>query len=110
MIDQNQLSATIWKTLFGDDLERLPDPNQPENVPRIAAENKLKVDAFKQFAEGVGKPLFDQWQLEVRGNQFELLMNESLTDNEVVLLVRQIRDLVKMIAKAQMVIDEATGG
>jgi hypothetical protein len=110
VIGDTQLSVVVWKSLFGEDLERLPDPNKPENVPRIDAERKLKVDAFKNFAEGVGKPLFDQWQLEVRGHQFELLMNESLTDNEVVLLVRQIRDLVKMIAKAQVVIDEATGG
>ena len=109
MIDQDQLSHIIWKTIFGDDLERFPDPNQPENIPRISAERKKKVDAFKLFAEGVGKPLFDQWQLEIRQFQFELLMNESMKDNEVVLLVNRIRDLVKMIAKAQMVIDEASG-
>ena len=108
-MDKNQLSVTIWKTLFGDDLERLPDPNVPENRPRITAEHKLKVDAFRTFAEGVGKPLFDQWQLDIRFNQFDLIQNEDLKDNEVLLLVGRIRDLVKMIAKAQMVIDEASG-
>ncbi len=107
-MDQNQLSATIWRTLFGDDLERLPDPNKPENIPRIEAERKKEVDAFRTFAEGVGKPLFDQWQSEIRYNQFELIVNEDLKDNEVLLLVGRVRDLVKMIAKAQMVIDEAS--
>ena len=110
MIDQNQLSATIWKVLFGDDLERLPDPNKPENIPRIDAERKIKVDAFKTFAEGIGKPLFDQWQLDIRQHQFELLMNKKLSDYDIILLVRQIGTLVEMIAKAQMVIDEATSG
>ena len=64
---------------------------------------------LKNFAEGIGKPLFDQWQIEIRAGMFDLIMKDEMLDHEVMRLLDKVRDRVKMIAQAQVIIDETIG-
>ncbi|TES93497.1 MAG: hypothetical protein E3J94_01370 [Desulfobacteraceae bacterium] len=110
MIDHNQLGTAVWKTLFGDDLpDDIPDPNVPGNAPLIEARRIERVEKFKKFADGYGKPLFDEWQGEIRMGLFNLITNEELMSDQIVDLVREIRFRAKMMAKTQNIINEATG-
>jgi hypothetical protein len=105
-MEEGQLNVTVWKLLFGEDFPDIPDPNLPENVPHYKAKLKQKREQFKTFAEGVGKPLFEQWQGEMRAGLFTLITKEDMLDNEVIRLLDKIRDRAKMMAKAQSLINE----
>jgi hypothetical protein len=104
---QEKLSIIAWKILFGDAFDRTLDPNDPVNVPVIKAKQRQQVEKFKAFMHGPGKVLFDQWQTELRGKMFGLLSRED-TD----CLCRacgelaEMRYLLKLIAKAQFVLEK----
>ena len=104
---KNQLSIVVWETLFNEEFKGIPDPNKPENIPRIEAEHKKEVKAFTTFAEGVGKPLFKQLQNDLRFDILILLTKEHLPGDEALEIVNRSRYLANLIAKAQSIIDEA---
>lgn len=106
--DKSQMMGAIaWKTLFGEGYEDIPDPNQPENVPRIKAIRQQKIDAFRKFADGPGKVLFEQWQNELRVGMFDLVVNDADPCNcKLSVKTKQLQYLLKLICKAQAVLDE----
>ena len=95
------------KTLFGEDVEHIPDPNKPENVPVIKALKKQQIDSLKLFIEGPGKVLFQDWQNELRADMFKILIEEP-TDCGCVLCSKrnQMQYLLKLIVKAHSLLEE----
>ena len=108
MDSMDKKSVTAWKMLFGEDFEELPDINKPENSARVNAEIRKKVQQFKQFAEGVGKPLFDQLQTDLRSGLFTLMISSHKCDCNcnLSILTRELQGILKLIAKANEVISK----
>ena len=103
----SNLGEIAWKVLFGVDHEKIPDPNKPENIPHIEAVKKEKIQQFKRFALGVGKPLFEQLQNEVRVGMFDLLIyGDCKCRCELSNMVDKLQDRLKLIAQAQQVVDD----
>lgn len=92
--------------MFGEDYEDIPDPNRPENVPHIKAVKQQKIDAFKRFAEGPGKVLFEQWQNDLRIGMFDLMTSDpSGCTCGMTYKLNNLQYLLKLICKAQAVLE-----
>ena len=104
---KDQLGVVVWETLFNEEFKGIPDPNKPENIPRINAVHKKEIKEFTTFAKGVGKPLFEKLQSDLRFDILYLLTHETLSKDEVLDIVNRSRYLANLIAKAKSIIDEA---
>ncbi len=93
--------------MFGEDPEDIPDPNKPENIPYINALKKQRVDSFKRFAEGQGKVLFEQWQMELRTGLHNVLTGDDGKQCTCPLSFKmgQLRYLLKLICNAQEILE-----
>ena len=101
-----QLGAIVHKILFNDEKEKLPDPNKPENVPRIKAMEAAKTAKFKRFWEGEGQVLFERWQEKIRKNIFALLVQEQECSCKTCNKIREINVILKMLTEAQLIINK----
>ena len=101
-----KLGPIVYKTLFGEDIEILPDPNKPENQPRLKAMRQSHDEKFKRFWEGSGSVLFDRWQGRIRGGVFDLLVAESNCNCESCIKIREMQTIVKLLAEAQFILDK----
>lgn len=101
-----ELGSVVYKILFNDDLEQLPDPNKPENVPRIKAMEGARTDKFKRFWEGVGEPLVDRWQEKIRANIFALLTEEPDCNCKTCNKIREVAVVIKMLSEAQIILNK----
>jgi len=107
-LKETDLGPIAWKILFNEDPETIPDPNKPENVPHIEAVRKEKIQKFKRFAMGPGKPLFEQWQNEIRVGMFNLLIYPDCSKCNCVIsnMLDKLQYLLKLITKAQQVVND----
>jgi len=105
--DKIELGAIVWKTLFNEEQERLPDPNKPENTARINAEMKAKARRFKAFVEGPGKPFFEEIQNNIRWGMYSMLIADSIQCGCPFCYTRnKLQWQTKLLAKAFNVIKE----
>ena len=99
---QDALGAIVWRVLFGEDMEDIPDPNKPENSARINAMRKAKQDAFKSFYNGPGKPLFDEMRTKIRAMTFDISVGkDDGCQCPVCARLREVRFMVKMLSWAE---------
>jgi len=107
--EPNQLLGKIaWSILFGCDIEDIPDPNKPENVPYIKAVRKAETEKLKLFMETTGKVLFDHLQTDVREGMFDIILRENTGGCPCGLSrkVDAIRAIVKLIARLETIANE----
>jgi len=77
----DKLEDITWLTLFGEDffdsdLQGI-DPNKPENIPRINAMRKSKIQRLQNFMAGQGSILFDHLKVEIRRGVLDLIVGEE---------------------------------
>ena len=99
-----ELGNIVYKILFNDEKERLPDPNKPENIPRIKAMQASRNEKFKRFWEGEGSILFERWQDKIRDNVFALLVDEPDCSCKACNKIRETTVLLKMLSEAQIIL------
>jgi hypothetical protein len=101
-----QLGPIVYKILFNDEPERIPDPNLPENVPRIKAITASRDEKFRRFWNGPGSILFERWQDKIRGNVFDLLVNEEDCNCKTCNKIKEIATIVKLLSEAQLILNK----
>ena len=106
---QDTLGAIVWSVMFGEDVEKLPDPNKPENSARINAMRHAKQEAFKSYFNGPGKPLFDEMRTKIRAMMFDLAVGaEDGCQCKTCSRLRELRFLVKMLSWAEATCGKGT--
>lgn len=101
-----ELGNIVYKILFNEEKERLPNPNLPENIPRIKAMEASKSERFKRFWEGEGSVLFERWQDKIRDNIFTLLVEDPECNCKQCNKIRETSVLLKMLAEAEIILKE----
>ncbi len=103
---QELVGKIAWEVLFSDIPEEMPDPNLPENQAYHRAMANARSERIKKFFEGVGKPLFDEWQNKIRAGMFSILTGGSIGCScALTAEVNELRAILKMLAEAQTIID-----
>lgn len=101
-----QLGALVYKILFDKEFKKTLDPNKPENIPRINAMLELEKQKTKQFWEGPGKVLFDQWQNKIRTETFDLITKPDFDCTcKTCLRIKELSMLIKLLADAELIIN-----
>ena len=101
-----ELGAIVYKILFNDEPENIPNPNKPENIPRIKAMGQARNEKFKRFWEGEGSVLFERWQDKIRENVFALLVDEPDCNCKQCNKIREITTILKLLSEAQTIISK----
>jgi len=101
-----ELGGIVYKLLFDDTPDVIPNPNLPENVPRLKAMQLSRDAKFKRFWEGAGAVLFERWQDKVRENVFGLLIDEPDCNCKSCNKIREITTILKLLSEAQLIIDK----
>ncbi len=106
-MDSNHLGPIVYKLLYNDVPKKIPNPNLPENVPRLNALRREQVEKTKRFWDGKGAVLFDRWQEKIKANMFELLVNpdDGCTCPSCNKL-RELSNIVKLLSEAQLILDQ----
>jgi hypothetical protein len=100
--------ALAWMMLYGEALEKPLDPNKPENLPRMKALTKQRIEKLQRFAEGVGKPVIDIWKKQIREMNLVLLSTpyDKLCACPACMAIRQIKPKLEMITELEMILSE----
>ena len=103
---ENNLTPITWRLLFGEDLEELPDPNRPENIPVIQAKQREETERLKAFVEGVAKPLWSQWGKKVKRDTLAVISNPEVDkcSCDVCLKIREIRSIFYLLIEAEKIL------
>lgn len=101
-----ELGPIVYKILFNDEPDNIPNPNLPENVPRIKALTAARNDRFRRFWEGPGSVLFERWQDKIRGSVFDLLITEEDCNCKTCTKIKEIATIVKLLSEAQLLLKE----
>ena len=96
-----ELQALTYRILFGEDPITLPDPNLPENEPRIEAERKKVKEDLQRFWNGPGKPLMERWQTKLRVGVHALLISEDKCNCALSIQKRELLSILKMLSEAE---------
>ena len=103
----NAIGEVAWRILFNEDVEKLPDPNKPENQAYISAKIKQRREKLERFARGDGEVLFKIWQDRIRMIMKDILMSDNLTpDCPVCSKILNVRVMANTIAEVQFIIDD----
>lgn len=105
-MDNSQLGPIVFKVLFDQEPEVLPDPNNDANGPRIRAMRMAREEKFKRFWEGSGKVLLERWQEKIRGNVFDLFVGVDDCNCKTCNKIREMRTIIQMLTEAQLVLDK----
>jgi hypothetical protein len=100
------LGPIVYKILFNDEPENLPNPNLPENVPRIKAMTKARDEKFRRFWKNEGAVLFERWQDKIRENVFDLLITEEDCNCKTCNKIKEIATIVKLLSEAQLILSK----
>ena len=107
MNPEESLAPIVHKILFNCEEEKIPDPNKPENLPRLKAMRQAKVDSFKKFWEGQGSVLMDRWQNKIRDEIFVLLTDYYTECTcKTCVKIRETVTLVRLLSEAQLILSE----
>jgi hypothetical protein len=94
--------SILWRLLFNEDLEEIPDPNKPENTAHFNALKKVERDQLERFLNGSGKVLVDRWQKRIKKNILTILSNPDKSCNCInCMLLRETRLLLEFIYEGQ---------
>lgn len=106
--EPNQLLGKIaWRILFGCDIEDIPNPNKPENIPHIKAMQKAYSDNIKLFMESTGKVLFDHIKNDIREGMFNIVLKKHAGCTcDLSRKVDAIRAMVELIARLETIANE----
>jgi len=99
-----ELAPLVYKILFGDEPVSIPDPNKPENIPRLKAMQTAREDKFKRFWDGEGSVLIERWQEKIRDNMFELLVEETDCNCKTCNKIREVATVIKMLSEAKIIL------
>lgn len=100
------LGDVMWGILFNEDLEKIPDPNKPENTAFLSATKKAEIERMRAFAEGPGKVLFDRWKKQIRTDTISLLMSEPKCDCAKCWEIKKIRNILQLVLEAEQILTE----
>jgi len=108
MEKESSVVALAWKILYDEELEHIPDPNKPENVPYLKAKKKQRANAFKALMEGNGKVLFEEWKNKVKRVNLAVLFTpkEQLCDCAACTAIREIRNILELWIDAEQALIE----
>ena len=67
-------TSIAWKILFNEDFERIPDPNDPANIPRLTAQMRERRESLERLMTGQGRVLFEQWRDRLKRGLLSLLV------------------------------------
>jgi hypothetical protein len=100
--------ALVWQLIYGEELEKTPNPNLPENIPFMKALARDRREKLKQFVSGVGKPVIDIWKKQLREQNIVLLAMpyDKLCACPACLLLRTIKPKLEMITELEMILSE----
>jgi len=103
--------ALAWMILYGEDMEKTPNPNKPENIPYMKAVAKERREKLRHFVNGVGRPVIDVWKNQIREQNLILLSTpyDKMCGCPSCLLLRQIRPKLEMITELEMILSEGKG-
>ena len=98
-----------WEVVFGEKLEKIPDPNKPENAPYFKAKRREKKEKIKVFAQGIGKPVFDHWKNKIRRNIMAVILNNQCNTCHCAncMLIREIQYLFNLILDTESIIQDS---
>ncbi len=100
--------ALAWMVLYGEEFERTPDPNKPENMPYFKAMAKERREKLRRFVGEVGKPVIDLWKKQLREQNLVLLATpyDKMCNCPACLLLRQVKPKLEMITELEMILAE----
>lgn len=101
------VGVIAWRTLFNEFPQKMLDPNQPENHPRIIAEREQARQRLQVFVEGLGKPFFDLAKEGIRNDMYKIIISPDDDCNcKTCMKIREIGHTLKMIVKAESIIED----
>lgn len=94
--------------LYGEELETVPDPNQPENVVHYKAKSRERAEKFKRFMVGEGSVLFAEWRKKVRTNQARLLSipEKDMCKCDACIIIRDTRKYLELLLEAEQLLSK----
>ncbi len=101
-----ELGPTVYKILWNDEPDIMPDPNKEENIPRLKAMRLAKVQGFKSFWNGPGKVLLERWQSKIREGVFDLLVGEIDCNCKTCNKIRELTTIIRMLTEAEIILRE----
>jgi len=98
----------LWKLLYNEDLEEIPDPNRPENTAHLNALKKADKEQLERFFNGYGKVLVDRWSKKIKRNLMAVVSNNEVEKCNCTncMLIREVRSLIALLFEAQEVLDK----
>ena len=99
-----ELQEITYRLLFDADIERVPDPNKEENIPRIKAEEQKKQEDLKRFWAGPGNPLMEKWKKDIRIGVWDILMSKDDCNCSTSIKKRGIVSILKMLSEAETIL------
>ncbi len=99
---QNDLRLA-WTLMFGEEMEKIPDPNLPENRPRFNAEKERKKIDWTKLLSGPLKPFFDDERKLARAAMISLysVPRAELCSCKACVLVREFQLHIEMCMRAE---------
>jgi len=104
----SDLTSIVWELLYGEEFDRIPDPNKPENTAHLSAMAKAEREKMRVFVEGSGKVLFDRWKNQIR-TQMAGLVSGRFEENcncATCWEVRKIKNIFELVLEAQVLLTE----
>lgn len=96
-----------WEILFGEKLDRIPNPNLPENTALLSAQAKQNRERMRLFVNGPGKVLIDRWKKQLKSGVISLFgMSKNDCNCEICWEVRKIKNIFELILEAESVLRE----
>lgn len=105
-------TSMLWFILFGEEYEKIPDPNKPENAPLFQAKRKERIQQLRDFMSGHGKVLFDEWRRKVRCNQAALLSipEKEMDHCSACMIIRDTRKYLELLMEAEKIMSQTKLG
>jgi hypothetical protein len=106
-----ELDATsiAWKILFNEDSpDVIPDPNKPENIPRLNSIKWERKEALERFVSGPGRVLFEQWRGKLKRELLALLVapDDNTCHCSSCMTLRSLRIIFGLWLEAQRILEE----
>jgi hypothetical protein len=104
----NKETSMLWFILYGEEYERSPDPNKPENMVYHKAKQKERAERMRSFMTGAGSVLFEEWKKKIRSNMAAIVsIPEKEMDNcPACMIIRETKTYLKLLLDAEMIISE----
>ena len=100
----------VWELLFSEELEKVPDPNNPANQARFNVLRNERSEGLKRLRQGAGKPLFEMWEKKLKSFILSLLQDPRYRQCNcpATQLILQISTIIELWTEAEQAIREKT--